>query len=176
MTDIPESQASTSPSGALTAQTSPTANLSLETATSAGQPQGVAPGPPAPSTANTTSGTVQAFRDIRRELTPEELTHPGVQKLILNSLDNALALNEKLSSYEVRFHEKDKQVDVLQERLKPQTALDLAFTAGLAIGLAFVGFATVAWDGTPKWVGPVFLVSGLLLTAGAIALKWILLR
>jgi hypothetical protein len=144
--------------------------IEIETGISPGQPQPAAPAPPA--TANNASGVVQAFRDIRRELTPEELSSPGVQKLILDRLDSALAQCEKLSSYESRFHEKDKRVDVLEEQLKPQKALDIAFAVGLAVGPALVTLAPVTWDAHPTWIGKVFLIAGLILTVSAIAIKW----
>lgn len=137
---------------------------------SAGQPQGQSPVPPA--SANTSYGSVAAFRAIRRELSEADMAHPGVQRLMLDRLDAALAQCERLSSFEGRYHDADKQVGVLEEKLKKRLGLDLAWGVGVAVGLTFVTLAPVAWGGKPDWVGPVFLVLGALLIAGGIAIRW----
>lgn len=139
---------------------------------STGQPQGESP-VPAP-TANTAFGSVQAFRDIRRELTEDDLKHPGVQKLILDRLDAALARCELLASFESRFHDKDKRVAVLEEKIKRGVALDIAWGAGVSIGLTLVALAPVMWDFQPAWIGRISLVLGALLIAGGIAIRAVL--
>ena len=63
----------------------------------------------APQSANTASGRIQAFRDIRRELEQADLSNPGVQKLLLDWLDRSMAECEDLASYKERFHDADKQ-------------------------------------------------------------------
>ncbi|HEX8754858.1 MAG TPA: hypothetical protein VF745_00855 [Steroidobacteraceae bacterium] len=109
-----------------TSQTS----IELTAPGSIGQPQGVAAQAP---TANTPSGSVQAFRDIRRELTEADLATPGVQKLVLNQLDAALARCDVLSSFETRFHDRDKRVEVLEERLRKRLGVDIAWGTGVSL-------------------------------------------
>lgn len=148
--------------------------LELESVVSPGQPQGGTAQSGGAASANTSSGSVQAFREIRRELTVAELSNSGVHKLILDRLDGALALSERLSSFETRFHEKDKQVDILQEKLKKRVGLDLAWGAGVSIGLALVTLAPAVWNVQPSWIGTVFLAIGVLLIAGGIAIRVLL--
>jgi hypothetical protein len=151
-------------------------DIGLRDVVSPGQPQESpniqtsAVAPPA----NTSSGSVQAFREIRRELSEKELASPGVYKLILDRLDGALAQCERLASFEGRFHEKDKRVEVLEEKLSKRTALDLAWGAGISIGLALVSLAPVVWDTQPSWIRVVFLVVGALLIVAGIAIRVIL--
>ena len=144
----------------------------LSGAASVGKPQGESP-VPAP-TANTAFGIVQAFREIRRELTEEDLKHPGVQKLILDRLDAALAQCALLSSFESRYYDRDKRVAVLEEKDKKRLALDIAWTVGVSVGLAFVALAPVVWGAEPTWVGRVFLAVGLILIIGGIAVRVVL--
>jgi hypothetical protein len=112
-----------------------------------------------------TTGKRQAFRDIRRELQEQELSSPGVQKLLLEELENADARCEILEAYVERFHEADKRAAVLEEKLRTQTAFDILFVVVVGLGCAIVGLTPLFWDTTSK--GPITLVVGLLLVAGA---------
>ncbi len=125
-------------------------------------------------TANTASGAVQAFRDIRRELSEAELSNPGVQRLILDRLDSALARCDALSGFESRFHERDKRVEVLEERLRKRVALDIAWSGGLSIGLALLTLTPVVWHLHPHWIRDIFLAIGALLFILAIAMRVVL--
>jgi hypothetical protein len=145
--------------------------LDFGTALSPGQPQEVAVQPP---TANTASGSQQAFRDIRRELAEADLANPGVQRLILNELDTALARIEVLTGFESRYHDRDKQAAVLEEKLKRRLAVDIAWTAGISLGVAFVTLAPVVWETPPTWVHTVFLAFGAILIVGGIAVRVVL--
>jgi hypothetical protein len=114
--------------------------------------------------ANTASGRVAAFRDIRRQLDPADLAHPGVQKLLLDEYDRALDECERLRAFETQFHDKDKRVEVLEEKLRKRLALDIAWGAGLAVGTTLITLAS-DW----RW-GAV----GAALVLGAIAVRVVL--
>lgn len=115
------------------------------------------------------SGRRQALRDLRRELTDEDLSHPGVQKLILDELERADAECDTLSIYVDRFHEADKRAAVLDEKLRTQTALDVFFGVGVGLGGAIMGLAPQFWQHQPN--GALALVVGLCLIFGAAAGK-----
>jgi hypothetical protein len=116
-----------------------------------------------------TTGHRQALRDIRRELSAEELANPGVQKLLLDSLDRADDECEVLRAYIPRYHEADKRAAVLEERLWTNKTVEIQFAVGLAIGSAIMGFTPSLWDGTYK--GPLALAIGVVLFIGSIVAR-----
>ena len=116
-------------------------------------------------TAVATTGKRQAFRDIRRQLQEQELSNPGVQKLLLEELETADARCEILDAFVERFHVADKRAAVLEEKLRTQTAFEILFGVGVGLGCAIMGLAPLFWDATSK--GPITLVVGFLLVAGS---------
>ena len=120
---------------------------------------------PAPACEGTPpSGRRQALRDLRRQLTDQDLTSPGAQKLLLDELERVDAECELLRGYVTRFHDADKRAAVLEERLRTQTALEVAFGVGVGVGGAIVGLAPSFWASPPR--GYIALGVGLLLVLG----------
>jgi hypothetical protein len=115
------------------------------------------------------TGKRQAFRDIRRQLQEQELSNPGVQKLLLEELETADSRCEVLEGYVDRFHESDKRAAVLEEKLRTQTAFEILFGVGVGLGCAIIGLAPLFWDSTVK--GPIILAVGVLLVAGSAAAR-----
>jgi hypothetical protein len=116
------------------------------------------------------TGRRLAFKEVRRELTNEDLASPGAQKLLLDALERADAECETLRSYVSQFHEADKRAAVLAEKLKPQKALDVAFGVGTGLGGAVVGLAPVFWDAHLA-LGIAALIVGSLLVIGGIVTR-----
>lgn len=112
------------------------------------------------------AGGRQSFRNIRRQLTEEELSASGVQKLLLDELEGAETRCDTLQAYVDRFHESDKRVAMLEERTRTSQASEIMFAVMLAVGSAIIGATPSFWDTSPK--GPIALVLGALLVAGAI--------
>ena len=54
-------------------------------------------------------GRQQVFRDLRRQLSAEELTQTGVHKLILEELERLDIQCQDLRAYVDRFHAADKE-------------------------------------------------------------------
>src|SRR5258707_29952 len=79
-------------------------------------------GPTAPA-----SGRRSSFRDIRRQLTDEELKQTGAQKLIIEDFERAESECEVLRGYIQMFHEADKQVAVLTEKLKSNVVMEILY-------------------------------------------------
>lgn len=117
------------------------------------------------------SGRRQALRDLRRELTDEDLASPGVQKMLLDDLERADSECELLTAYVTRFHDTDKRAAVLDEKLRTQTALEIAFGVGVGLGCAIMGMAPSFWATQP--LGALTLVVGFLLTVGATVARMI---
>jgi hypothetical protein len=115
--------------------------------------------------ATVVSSRRQAFRDIRRQLSDDDLASPGVQKLLLDDLEQAEEQCEIFSAYIERFHEADKRAAILEERVRTQTALEVAFGVGVGLGCAILGLAPLFWTDQPK--GWLAIGIGALLTIGA---------
>lgn len=111
------------------------------------------------------SGRREAFRDLRRRLTDEDLASPGVHRLLLDECDRAQAEIEVLAGYRERYHDADKEAAVLRERVRSVTALEVMFGVGVGLGGAIMGLAPLFWDAQPK--GYVALAVGFLLILGA---------
>lgn len=111
------------------------------------------------------TGRRQAFRDLRRQLTDEDLRSAGVQKLLLDDLERAETRCESLSSYVDRFHTADKQAAVLEERIKTDKASEISFGVGIGLGGAVMGLAPLFWNEQPR--GWLALGIGVALIIGA---------
>lgn len=111
------------------------------------------------------TGRRQAFQDLRRQLSDEDLANPGVQKMLLEELERAEALADERASHLDMYHAADKKAAVLEERLKPATAIEVLFGVGVSAGSAIVGLAPLFWDDQPK--GWLALVVGAFLVVGA---------
>jgi hypothetical protein len=115
------------------------------------------------------TGRRQAFKELRRQLTNEDLTSPGVQKMLLDELEQSEAQCEVLQGYITRYYDADKLAAVLQERLRGATALEICFATGVGLGGAIVGLAPLFWDTSPR--GPIALILGIALISGAVAAR-----
>jgi hypothetical protein len=107
--------------------------------------------PPPPDSAVAPTGRRAAFRDVRRQLTDEELKNPGVQKLLLDMLQDADDEREGLRPYVDRFHEADKIAAVLREEVKTHTAIEVFFGVGVGLGGAIIGLAPFFWGIKPEY-------------------------
>lgn len=114
-------------------------------------------------------GKRQSFRDIARQLKPEELNHPGVVKLIIENLDRAEDECEDLKSYMEKFHQADVDRAVLREKLKTNKAIEVAFAVGVGLGCMIIGLAPTFWDDTSR--GPIALGVGILFVVGGVAVR-----
>jgi hypothetical protein len=97
---------------------------------------------PGNSTPVPNSGKRSSFRDIRRQLSEEELRQTGVQKLIIEDFERAEADCEALRTYVELYHDKDKEAATLSEKLKTNLALEIVTAAMLAAGGGIVSLAS----------------------------------
>jgi hypothetical protein len=114
------------------------------------------------------SGRRAAFRDIRRQLIDNDLSNPGVQKLLLAMLEEADTDRENLKPYVNLYHEADKKAAILSEQVKTQKALDIFFGVGIGLGGTIIGLAPF-FGGVKPWYGVITALVGLSLIIGAIA-------
>jgi hypothetical protein len=113
--------------------------------------------------------TRRALARLKRELSDEELSHPGVQKLLLDTIERTEEENVALRSFRERYHESDKQYEVLKEKLKTHTALDVISMGCMALGGTALGYARSLWASQPA--GLIALISGAGLFAMGITAK-----
>ena len=128
---------------------------------------------PAPGEANASDAPKgrRSFARMRRELTDEELQNAGVQKFLLDETDRLEADCAALRGYVEKFHSADKRACVLEEKIKPQSAIDVLTGGALAVGSASIGYAPNAWANQPS--GWIFLVFGAILVVVGIVAKWV---
>lgn len=112
----------------------------------------------------------QSFRQVRRELTEEELSSPAAQRLLLDELDRLEDENTELKGISRRFHEADKRASILDEKLKRHTALDIFSSVALVAGSLALGHAPNVWV-VDNVTGSIFLVIGIVMIVGGILSK-----
>jgi len=104
------------------------------------------------------SGRRAAFRDVRRQLTEDELKNPGVQKLHLAMLEESDEECQELRTFVNLYHESDKKAAVLAEKLLTKKAIEVYFGVGVALGGTVIGLAPYFWA-----IGPVYgVIAGIL--------------
>lgn len=100
----------------------------------------------------------KAFSKLRRELSDEDLSHPGAQKLLLDRLDDLEQNVSLLTEYQSRFYNSDKECAVLNEKIRASLSIEVSFAFLLTIGSLMIGVSPSFWDGSIK--GPSLLILG----------------
>jgi hypothetical protein len=111
----------------------------------------------------------RAFSRLKLELTDEELSSPGVPKMLVDLLTQAEQENSDLRPYREKYYEADKQRATLQERLKTRVAIEVVSLGTLAIGGLALGYVHDAWTSQPD--GYIALVVGVVLIIVGIGAK-----
>jgi hypothetical protein len=119
------------------------------------------------------TGERQVFRALRRQLSDEDLTNPGVQKLILHMLEQAESDRDEAEGFRQRFHDSDKEVAVLEEKGKTVKAVDIAYGVGTGLGGVMMGAAFYFWGKSPpeNLSGGIIFCFGLVLFIGGVLIK-----
>lgn len=97
-------------------------------------------------------GKRRATDNLRRDLSDEDLSSPGVQKLLLDALDRLENELDEKKIYQDKFYQCDKNIAVLNEKMEGDKALRLEKTnksmlleiscmVSLAFGGVFMGGA-----------------------------------
>ena len=111
----------------------------------------------------------KAFKNVRRELSDDELSLPAVQRLLIDEIDRLEQVNMELSGFQVRFFEADKNSAVLDEKLKANVAQDIIFGVCLTVGASLISVSlSYGIRETPSLVT---LAAGLILIGAGIASK-----
>lgn len=104
------------------------------------------------------------YAKVQRLLSEEDMASPAVQKLLLNENDRMARELSKLHLMEEKYHARDKDAAILEEKLKKSTGAEILYTLCTSGGAALVGFSKAFWENN-GWVllvmGFVFVICGL---------------
>jgi hypothetical protein len=120
---------------------------------------------PAPASALAT-GQRAAFRDLKLQLTDDDLTSLGTQKCILDMLNRAEGECNDLKEYRLKYHAADKQGGILEEKLKSNKINEVMFGVGVGVGCTIMGLTPFFWE-LKTLYGIITLGVGVVLTGGA---------
>jgi hypothetical protein len=81
----------------------------------------------------------QAFSRAKRELSEDEMTSPGVPKMLLDEVDRLDRENFALVDFRRRFHEADKECVLLRAKENKSIASDIIFGGCMALGGIVLG-------------------------------------
>jgi hypothetical protein len=112
------------------------------------------------------TGQRVAFKDLKRQLTPDELSNTGTQKLILDALicaeEERNDLKAELKIIVSKYHDADKLASVLDQKLKTNKANEVLFGVLVGFGCGCIGLAPFFWDN--KVQGIIALTLGVVAT------------
>ena len=117
------------------------------------------------------TGRRPALRNLAREMTDEELSNSGVVKLMLDELEQSVQECADLRAYVEKFHDADKRAAILEERVRPATAIEVAFGVGVGLGGAVLGLAPFFWDKNRPHEAVVVVIVGMILMVGATTVR-----
>lgn len=112
-----------------------------------------------------------AYQKLRRDLSEEELSSPGTQKMILSDLDRLEDEVDTLLVYKDRFHAKDKSEAVLKEQLKSSTSKEVLYTVSISLGATLIGLSNSIWVAENN-NGAIVLTCGIVLVIGGLISKF----
>lgn len=112
------------------------------------------------------TGSRFALRNVRKQLTDDELAQTGTQKLLLDMLEESECEKANFKEYISKYHESDKNVAILNEKLITNKALDIFFGVGIGLGGAIFGLAPFFWSDNSLY-GIICICIGLCLIIGS---------
>lgn len=133
---------------------------------------------------NTSNGIpLSPYSNLKREITEDDLKTPAVQRILLSEVDKlenrCLELEDtlktnftELSDLKEKFHKKDKEKEILDEKFNISKSHEILYSFCLTSGSAIIGFSKIVWD---DGYGGLFITFGILLILGGViskAIKW----
>ncbi|MCF6355295.1 MAG: hypothetical protein L3J26_09395 [Candidatus Polarisedimenticolaceae bacterium] len=111
----------------------------------------------------------KAFSKLATELSDDDLSSPGVQKMLLSEIERLESTALASDGFKGKFHQKDKECAVLKEKEKTFVFSEILYSVSLTLGAALIGItpSLTATNVSPNVVG----VIGVLLVIGAVVAK-----
>ncbi|WP_294743660.1 hypothetical protein [uncultured Prevotella sp.] len=116
-----------------------------------------------------TSIPYDPYANVQRLLSEDDMSSPAVQKLLLNENDRMSREIEKIRTIEEKYHSRDKEAAILEEKLKQSTGADVLYTLCEAGGSALVGVSSTFWNNN----GWILLIMGCVFILGGILFKFV---
>jgi len=111
----------------------------------------------------------KAFSKLATELTDEELSSPGVQKMLLAEINRLESQALHSESYRDKYHIADKESAVLKEKEKTFIFSEILYSVSLTLGAALIGLTPSIKDSD---ISPALICGiGVLLVAGSVIAK-----
>src|SRR4051812_39755355 len=76
----------------------------------------------------------KALSRLKRELSEDELSSTGVQKMLLEEIERIEEDRARLTEYRDKFYASDKEVAILKQQAKQSLAGEMVFGACLTVG------------------------------------------
>lgn len=111
----------------------------------------------------------KSFSKLRRELSDEELSSPAVQRMLIDEIERLDDERTVLSIKADKYHDVDKQLGVLGEKLKSKVSVDILHISCMTIGAAALTYAPSIWQMQPT--ATISAIFGVILILAGLAAK-----
>jgi hypothetical protein len=112
--------------------------------------------------------STDAYKNLSRGLTPEELTQSGTQKLILNDLAKAESRVRDLEPFRDSFFKILTEKNVLEERLSKTTKSEVLYSFCITTGGIIVGLSKIFYEKDGDVCAIMIVIGGLLIIGGVL--------
>lgn len=117
------------------------------------------------------SKSVDAYGNLSRGLTSEELAQTGTQKLILNDLSKAEAKVRQLEPFLEKYYMVLIEKNTLEGKLSKSNKSEILYSFCITSGGIIIGLAKIFVDHTPG-ISSIMIAIGSLLIIGGILFKF----
>jgi len=107
-----------------------------------------------------------AFAKVRREVSEDEFTAPGVARILLDQISDLRQRVHEETKFRALYYDADKERAIMREKLKLRLSSEIISGIVLTFGSLLIGFSPMLWKSPPY--GVVALSSGLALVLVAI--------
>ena len=115
------------------------------------------------------SGTKNAFKNLQRDLSQDDLNSSGTQKMLLAELERLERINGELEEFKNDYYQADKEREVLKEKLKRDTATDILYSASLTMSSAVFSISFCVTESTQYILA---IMSGVLFIGSIISVSY----
>ncbi|MEJ6399364.1 hypothetical protein [Yoonia sp. 208BN28-4] len=116
---------------------------------------------------NLPKGHRQSFRNLRRDLSEDELSSPGVQKMVMDEFDRLDTELRIAQGDAAKYQSEAVKVARLEEKIKTHLGFEILSAGGIAIGPFFMALAYSNNEST--LATPVAIGGAVILVAGIFA-------
>lgn len=118
----------------------------------------------------TPSRKAKSYVSLKRNLSEKELMNIGSVNLMIDDIDRMESEIYELRQFRNMFHENDKNIAVLKEKLSAYKLSELSYNISISLGALLIGSAKTLWS--IEYFGVVALIGGLALWLAGTAMKF----